>query len=88
MSMAENGQDFADWLQNRDIYSFVGYRAQRTVLKLAVKVAKMWAIRNDFERNIKIFSNTVRLAEDGYSKGCEWLIICGSLRIRRDISNK
>ena len=41
MSMAENGQDFADWLQNRDMDSFVGYREQRTVLKLAVKVAKM-----------------------------------------------
>ena len=40
--MAEKRRAFEEWLQRRDRVTYDKYRAQRVVVKLAVKVEKEW----------------------------------------------
>ena len=61
-AVAEKRRAFEEWLQRRATVSYDRYRAQRVVLKRAVKVAKRvadwrWGERrgNDFEGNKKCF---------------------------------
>ena len=58
---------FEEWVQRRHRVTYDRYRAQRVVVKLAVKVAKRMAdlrcgkqLRNDFERNKKMFWKMVK----------------------------
>ena len=60
--MAEKRRAFEEWLQRRDSLTYDTYRAQRVVIKRAVKVAKRvadwrWGERlgNNFEGNKKMF---------------------------------
>ena len=71
MGVAERRRAFEEWLQRRDRDAYARYRAQRAVVKQAVKVTKRMDWRweellgNDFERKIKMFWKEVKRVRKG-----------------------
>ena len=70
--MAEKRRAFEEWLQKRDRLTYDRYRAQRVVVKRAVKVANRMAdwrwgerLGNNFEGNKKMFWNEVKRVKKG-----------------------
>ena len=71
-AVAEKRRAFEEWLQRRDRVTYDRYRAQRVVVKLAVKAAKRMADRrwgerlgNDLEGNKKMFWKEVKRVRKG-----------------------
>ena len=70
-AVAEKRRAVEEWLQRRDRVTFDRYRAQRVVVKWAVKVAKtiadgFWGERlgNDFAGNKKMFWKEEKASEE------------------------
>ena len=71
-AVADKRRAFEEWLQRRDRVTYDRYRAQRVVVKLAVKAAKRMADRrwgerlgNDLEGNEKMFWKEVKRVRKG-----------------------
>ena len=71
-AVAEKRRALEEWLQKRDRVTYDRYRAQRVIVKLAVKVTKRqlklrWGeqLGNDFKDNKKMFSKEVKQVRKG-----------------------
>ena len=71
-AVAEKRRAFEEWLQRRDWSTYDRYRAQRAVVKRAVKVAKRMAdlrwgerLENNFEGNKKMYWKEVKRVKKG-----------------------